>query len=238
MSQDPSDAAFPVTRWSIVAQLGVGQREKQAALGELCRAYWAPLYAFARRSGNSVADAEDLVQGFLSKALQEDLFHRADSDRGKLRTFLLTTFRRYANDQRQKNEAQKRGGGKIVSLEVAGLEDWYEAESESASSPELLFDRRWAVSILTKSVAELAKRWQAKGRGEEFSILRPCLTGGGDAAVYAEIGEQCKITPENAKVRVHRLRAEFQQVLRAEVSETLLERSDIDEELRYLVSLL
>jgi len=238
MKQNPSDAAFPVTRWSIVARLDRGDQSRDVALEELCGAYRAPLYAYARRSGRSVADSEDLVQGFLSKALEDDLFAKAEEDKGKLRTFLLTTFRRYENDQKRREFAQKRSGGKIVSMEAAGLEEWYVSEGAAAHSPETIYDRRWAVTLLANSVATLALDWDKKGRGADFQHLRPYLTGGSDAAAYSKLGIKLGITPENVKVRVHRLRAQFGMVLRDEVTKTLFEQEDVEEELRYLVSLL
>lgn len=227
-----------MTRWSIVAQLYQADHDHEAALEELCRAYRAPLYTFARRSGRSVADSEDLVQGFLSKALQDNLFAKAEEEKGKLRTFLLTTFRRFAKDQQQREFAQKRSGGKVISMEDAGVEEWYESEGSDAQSPELIYDRRWAVSVLGNSVAALALDWEKKGRSEDFSHLRPYLTGGGDAAAYSKIGSKLGITPENVKVRVHRLRAQFGIVLREEVAKTLFKRDDVEDELRYLLTLL
>jgi len=238
MNDNSSNAAFPVTRWSIVARLEIGDRIGRGALEELCRIYRAPIYSFARHSGQSPADAEDLVQGFLFKASTSGLFHKADEERGKLRTFLLTAFRRFMRDEYDKSHAQKRGAGNTVSVDMTELEGWYTKEEASLSSPECAFDRRWALSILENTISTLAGRWEEKGKREEFDVLRPFLTDSGQNDTYAEIGKQFGSSADSVKVKIHRLRASFSSLLRDEVALTIQTDEDVDDELRYLIELI
>jgi len=234
-----SNAPFPATKWSIVLISGRGNAKGEEALAELCQAYWLPLYTFARRDGRSPADAEDLVQGFLAKAISDRLFARADAERGKMRTFLLTAFRRYARDEYRKALAEKRGGGEVVSLDLIEAEKWYASTGETASeSPEQAYDRQWALTLLQRACTRLEETFATRGKLDEFHALRPYLTGTGGFDDYAEIATRLGMKPEAVKVAVHRLRARFGALLREEVRETHADESDIDGELRYLIQLL
>jgi DNA-directed RNA polymerase specialized sigma24 family protein len=145
---ETTPAAFKPTRWSLVIQ-SQGQDEKaKRALEELCAAYWFPLYAWSRRCGASPSDAEDYVQGFFVQVLQKQLFAAANPELGKLRTFMLTAFRRHVNDEQRKESRQKRGGGQIVSFDAAEAEAWYEVEQIEGESADHLFDRQWALTVL------------------------------------------------------------------------------------------
>lgn len=237
MKRPSSHSPFPQTRWSVVLQAAETNEAGRRALGELCADYWFPLYAFARRSGNSAADAEDLVQGFLLKATEDGLFAKADEDKGKLRTFLLTVFRRYARDEYAKTVSAKRGGGNVVSFDAAEAESWYEAESSRDDSPEKIFDRQWAVSLLDNAMNRLERSWRERGKETEFAALRPFLTTGGTTSDYQEIGERIGMKPDTVKVTLHRLRAKFGTVLREEIRETQIDNDDVDAELNYLIQL-
>lgn len=238
MNSESGKAAFPQTRWSVVLQATPDNQAGMKALGELCARYWYPLYAFARRSGNSVADAEDLVQGFLSRSSRDGLFARANAEKGKLRTFLLTAFRRYARDEYKKSIAGKRGGGKLVSFDAAEAESWYSGETSLTESPEALFDREWAVTLLENAMNRLASTWAEKGKATEFSFLRPYLTAAGTAGDYERISAATGMKPGTVKVTLHRLRASFGVALREEIRDTQEEGADIDAELNYLIQLL
>ena len=238
MSQNISDAAFPLTRWSILARLDESDHGVKTALEELCRVYRAPLYSFARYQGHSPSDAEDLVQGFLAKAATNGLFRKADEDRGKLRTFLLTAFRRFMRDEFEKATALKRGAGKTHSMDVAELEEWYVDEDTALKTPESAFDRRWAVSVLENTILTLSERWREKGKLDEFSLLRPFLTESGSADDYAEVGKKSGTSSGTVKVRIHRLRATFAALLREQVALTIESEEDVDDELRYLIELI
>lgn len=238
MAAPASNAPFPATKWSVVLVSGPGNAKGEAALAELCQAYWLPLYAFARRSGRSPADAEDLVQGFLAKAVVDHLFSRADAQRGKLRTFLLTAFRRYAKDEHAKATAEKRGGGAIVSLDAIEAERWYENGGGGDETPEETYDRQWALTLLERTCERLAADFASRGKADDFAVLRPYLTAVAGAEEYEKIGRQLGMKADTVKVAVHRLRARFGAILREEVRETHEGDHDVDAELRYLIRLL
>jgi DNA-directed RNA polymerase specialized sigma24 family protein len=239
MAAPASNAPFPATKWSIVLKSGRGNEKGEQALAELCQAYWLPLYTFARRDGHSPADAEDLVQGFLAKAVIDELFSRADAERGKLRTFLLTAFRRHAKDEQVKANAEKRGGGALVSLDGIEAEHWYAAAGEcEGESPESAYDRQWAMTLLERTCERLRSDCESRGKGGEFDALRPFLTTQANAADYERLGAQLGMKPDTVKVSVHRLRARFGAILREEVRETHGDDSDVDAELRHLIQLL
>lgn len=239
MAAPASNAPFPATKWSIVLTSGRGNAKGEQALAELCQAYWLPLYTFARRSGQAPADAEDLVQGFLAKAVVDELFSRADAGRGKLRTFLLTAFRRYARDERDKAFAEKRGAGGVVSLDLIEAERWYAVEEESPGvSPEEAYDRQWAITLLERTCERLRADCAHRGKADEFEALRPFLTTNANTSDYEAIGSRLGMKPDTVKVAVHRLRARFGATLREEVRDTHADDDDVDEELRHLIRLL
>ena len=239
MAAPDSNAPFPKTKWSLVLDSARGSVKGEQALAELCQAYWLPLYTFARRSGRAPADAEDLVQGFLAKAVIDALFSRADEERGKLRTFLLTAFRRFARDEKAKTLAEKRGGGALVSLDGIEAERWYAAAGEaSGETAEEAYDRQWALTLLERACDRLRADWSGKGKGDEFEVLRPFLTANAAAADYEAIGDRIGMKPDSVKVAVHRLRARFGACLREEVRETHSDDRDVDAELRHLIQLL
>ena len=238
MDQDTGNASFPQTRWSVVLRATPDSRAGLDALSELCSRYWYPLYAFARRSGNSPADAEDLVQGFLSKSTGDGLFSRARADKGKLRTFLLTAFRRYARDEYEKSIAVKRGGGNVVSFDAAEAENWYHENASDLSSPEAVYDREWAITVLQNAMKRLETAWIEKGKGELFSAMRPHLTSEAAAEDFERIGNGAGMKPDTVKVALHRLRAKFGAALRDEIQDTEEEGADIEGELAYLYQLM
>ena len=235
---ETAPAAFKPTRWSLVLQ-SQGQDEKaKRALEELCAAYWFPLYAWSRRCGVSPSDAEDYVQGFFVQVLQKQLFAAANPELGKMRTFMLTAFRRHVNDEQRKESRQKRGGGQIVSFDAAEAEAWYEVEQIEGESADHMFDRQWALTVLDQAMAKLELQAAAKGKSAEFAVLRPFLTGEADTADYEEKGREAGMSANTFKVAVHRLRARFRDALRREVAETQPAEADVDEEMSYLMRVL
>ncbi len=217
----------------------LGQDEKaKRALEELCAAYWFPLYAWSRRCGAPPSDAEDYVQGFFVQVLQKQLFGAANPELGKLRTFMLTAFRRHVNDEQRKESRQKRGGGQIVSFDAAEAEAWYEVEQIDGESADHLFDRQWALTVLDQAMSKLEQQAAAKSKSAEFAILRPFLIGGDEAADYEKAGREAGMSANAFKVAVHRLRARFREALRREVAETQPADANVDEEMGYLMQVL
>lgn len=235
---ETSPAAFKPTRWSLVIQ-SQGQDEKaRRALEELCAAYWFPLYAWSRRCGASPDDAEDHVQGFFVQVLQKQLFAAANPELGKLRTFMLTAFRRHVSDEQRKEGRQKRGGGRIISFDATEAEAWYEAGQIHGESADHMFDRQWALTVLDQAMAKLEEQAAARGKSAEFALLRPFLTGEASADDYEKAGREAGMTANTFKVAVHRLRSRFREALRHEVAETQPDDTDVDEEMRYLMRVL
>lgn len=211
---------------------------RKQALADLCRDYWYPLYAFARRQGRSQEDAEDLTQGFFIHALERDVFSLADRNLGTLRTFLLKIFQRYMGDVRDRERALKRGGGQEhLSLDLEGGENLYAADLATGESPELLFDRTWAQALLRAAHAALATGEQEAGRGKQFEILQSFLTPDSVAEQgYDSVASAADMNPEAVRQAVSRLRKKFRRCLREAIAATLHEPDEarIDEELTAL----
>ena len=240
MERHTAAAAFPLTRWSMVLQARQdGHSEhSRAALEQLCQQYWFPLYAFARRRGQSPADAEDLTQGFFAELISAKLFDLADPAQGRLRTFLLAVFQRHLADQHRRDHALKRGGGRpVISIELDAAEDRLRAELADHETPESIFDLRWAVALLGAVVASLEQEYAAAGKGAHFEALRPFLTGAqAYAAGYEQLARSLGLSNVSARQAVHRLRERFRELLRRGVADTLREPTPaaIDEELAAL----
>lgn len=211
---------------------------RKEALSTLCRDYWYPLYAFARRLGRNQEDAEDLTQGFFAYALEHEVFSLADRDIGSLRTFLLKVFQRYMGDVWDRQRAQKRGGGREhVSLNVEEGEELYSRDFAANETHELLFDRSWAQSVLRIALSTLAAMEQNVGHKSEFELLQSFLTPDGvEEQSYEAVGRELRMTSEAVRQAVSRLRRKFRECLREQIACTLHEPDDarIDAELSAL----
>lgn len=227
---------FPVTQWTAIVDLrNQGTPEEQRrALDKLCRDYWYPLYSFARRSGKRRPDAEDLTQGFFGYLLEKDLFASANQELGKLRTFLLTAFQRYMGGVRDRENAEKRGGGQpVFSLDVDEAERHF-GEPSDTLTPHEIYDRQWALSVLGKSLEALAKSEKSAARFEQYVLLEPFLNPRTqDEGNYESAALALGTTQEAARKAVSRLRSRFRDLLRQQIAETLRfpSESQIDEEL-------
>jgi RNA polymerase sigma factor (sigma-70 family) len=202
---------------------------REEALANLCRDYWYPLYAFARRLGRSQEDAEDLTQGFFAYAIEHDLFSRADRNLGTLRTFLLRVFQRYIGDVRDRETAQKRGGGReLISLNLDDGEELYSRDLAANDTPETVFDRSWAQSLLRATLAKLAASEQSAGREQQFEVLQSFLTPDAVAEqCYDAAGRASGLAPEAVRQAVCRLRKKFRECLRDQIAATLYEPDDV-----------
>lgn len=240
MPPSPGDPRFPTTRWTGVVRVldSDDTQLRKQALADLCRDYWYPLYAFARRLGKSQEDAEDLTQGFFIHALERDVFSLADRNLGTLRTFLLKIFQRYISDVRDRERALKRGGGREhLSLDLEGGENLYAADLATSESPELLFDRTWTQALLRAAHAALATSEKEAGRGEQFEVFQSFLTPDSVAEQgYDAVASAAGMTPEAVRQSVSRLRKKFRRCLREAIAATLHEPDEarIDEELSAL----
>ena len=209
----------------------------QAALERLCRTYWFPLYAFARRQGNSPEDAQDLTQEFFSRLLEKNYLARADPDRGKFRTFLLRSLRNFLINEWKRAGRLKRGGGlEFLSIDTNAAEDRYAAEAPEEFSPDAEYEMRWAVTLIEQVLTVLREEFNAAGKVRLFEELKGFIWGDKSAASYAEIAGQLNLTEATVKVAVHRLRQRFRKLLRAEVAHTVARPEDVDDELRHLIA--
>jgi RNA polymerase sigma-70 factor (ECF subfamily) len=229
---DPSGpSSFATTRWSIVvAAGGPTGPDARAALETLCGTYWYPLYAYARRRGQSRPDAEDLVQGFFAELLDRGSVASADPTRGRFRAFLLTAFQRFAVNEHERGAAQKRGGrARTMSIDFDDGESRFTSEPSHDLTPEREFERRFALALLARVVDGVKRE-----RPDDADLL-PYVGGAGDVRPYAEIAARRGATEGAVKVAVHRLRARYRERLRAEIRETVAEDADVDDEIRHLL---
>ncbi|HEV3115577.1 MAG TPA: sigma-70 family RNA polymerase sigma factor [Gemmataceae bacterium] len=232
----PAAGRFASTRWSLVAAAGQpSSPESQEALATLCRLYWYPLYAYARRRLTNVDDAQDLTQEFFAQLLEKDYLQAADPARGKFRSFLLIAFKHFLAKARERDQAQKRGGGRyIVPLDFQAGERRYHLEPTDSVTPETIFERRWALTLLEQALARLREEFERASKGGLFESLKETLTGDGSTEPYAQIAGRLNMTEQAVKVAVHRLRRRYQELLREEIGQTVTTPAEIDDELRDL----
>jgi RNA polymerase sigma-70 factor (ECF subfamily) len=230
------DGAFPETRWSIVsgARDASDQRRAERALSELCELYWFPLYVFVRRRGASPEDAEDAIQGFFLRLIERGDFATVDAQRGRLRSFLLGSLKNYLAERHKHATAQKRGGRfGPISFDAAEAEQRYQLEPTDESSPDRLFEKRWALTVLESALAELAAEMQAAGKEEQFTALQPFLAWGSADGGYGEAAARLGSSESAIRVAVHRLRKRFGVLVQAHIADTV-GPEDLQEELAYL----
>jgi RNA polymerase sigma factor (sigma-70 family) len=227
---------FASTRWSVVAAVGQGSSpQAQEALATLCRLYWYPLYAYARRRLASIEDAQDLTQEFFAQLLEKDYLQAADPNRGKFRSFLLTAFKHFMSKERDRAQAQKRGGGRAaLPLDFQAGENRYHREPSDHLTPEILYERRWALTLLEQALGLLRQEFIGAGKQQLFEVLKNTLTGDGSAEPYAQIAEKLSMSEQAVKVAVHRLRQRYKELLREEIAQTVATNDEIDDELRDL----
>jgi len=225
-------ASFPLTRWSLVLS---SRAENDDALEELCRLYWAPLYTFCRRSGLSIEDAEDLTQRFFHDLLKNRaaLLAEASPRTGRLRTLFLRVLQHRIIDHHRHSTRVKRGGGEVViPLDTATAEAGLQAIANTAS-PEEVFDRQWALSVLQLALARQEKDFAAAGRAHHFAVLVPFLGLTDSEPDYTSVQQVLGLSESSARQTVHRFRDRFRRHLRDEIAETIADRDGaaIDREL-------
>ena len=227
---------FPVTRWTVVlAASGTPSPESAAALERLCSSYWYPLYAFVRRTGHSPPDAEDLTQEFFARLLEHNWIAHADRDKGRFRSFLLMAMKRFLAKEWDKAKTLKRGGQvRMVPLQFETAETRYTREPADTRTPEQVYEKQWALTLLESVLKALREDYARDGKGALFHALEPCLIGSRDTQPYAALGAQLGMTEGAARVAVCRLRERYRECLRAEIAHTVASPAEVDEELRHL----
>src|SRR6516165_2558126 len=240
MSHQTSDLAHPQgfasTRWSLVLAAGRGDApEAQSALAALCQIYWYPLYAYVRRSGHPADEARDLTQEFFARLLEKHYLRVADPERGRFRSFVLTAFKRFLSKERQRARALKRGGGRrMLSLDFEQGESRFRLEPTTDVTPETLYERRWALTLLDRVMARLRVEFEGAGKRDDFDRLKVFLTGEAAAPSHREVAAELGTTEGAVKVAVHRLRRRFRDLVLAEIAQTVTAPEDAEEELRHL----
>ena len=210
--------------------------DAKSALASLCETYWFPVYAFIRRSGHPHEAAQDLTQGFFTKVLEKNYFKDAKKERGRFRSFLLTSVRHYLSNQRDWDNAAKRGGGAPhLSMEFDDGDRKYQIEPVEDETPERIYERRWALAALDAAITRVSGKYEGAGRRKLFDKLRPFLTGD-DPQSYATLASDLKMTEGSLRVAVYRLRQQFAECLREVIGETVEEQEEVADELRHLMA--
>jgi RNA polymerase sigma factor (sigma-70 family) len=247
MPDDPSDMRpaagkrhFATTQWSVV--LAAGRRsspDSSEALAALCQTYWYPLYAYVRRRVGNVHEAQDLTQAFFAKVLEKNYLAVAQPERGKFRAFLLTSFKNFLANEWDKARTLKRGGGKApIPLDFESGESRFSFEPIDDLTPERLYDKQWALTLLKQVLGRLREEFMRAGKEQQFLHLKVFITGEASLGAYAEAARELGMTEGAAKVAAHRLRRRYRELLRAEIAQTVAEPSEVDDEIRSLFATL
>ena len=214
-----------------------GSGDAEAALEELCRTYWYPLYVFVRRQTATREDAEDLTQAFFARFLEKNYLENLNSQKGRFRAFLLASLKHFLANEWDRAHRQKRGGGiAALSLDWQDADARYQIDPADSLTPDVLYDRAWAVTLLERVLGRLRDE-NAKGdKAKLFDQLKAFLMVGSNAIPYAEVAKQSNLNEGAVRVAVHRLRRRYRELLREEIGQTLSDTAQIEEEMRTLFS--
>ena len=234
----PGPSQFPATRWSLVVAAGDPHRkEARSALVSLCESYWYPLYAYLRRRGYSSDQAQDLTQEFFVRVIEGRYLDRAEPEKGRFRAFLLTSLKFFVADEEDRRRAHKRGGGMVVPLEFSSGEERYQREPGHDETPERIYERRWALSVLDRVVEKLRNEFVQHGRPDHFERLKVFLLGQSDAP-YGALAQELNTSEGALKVAIHRLRKRYRELFRQEIADTVADPAAVESELRHLAAAL
>lgn len=228
--------AFPPTQWTmVISAQNDNSEERSRALEQICRTYWHPVYAYARKRSFNPQDAEDITQGFFAYLLKTDGFGKVQQQQGKLRTFLLVSVRNFMTNDWAKRKAQKRGGGaQILSIDLKDAEDHICLKPADELTPEAVFDRHWATAMLQTVMDRLQAAFENEGKAEQFRALKDFLALGRGERTYQEVGADLGMSEAAIKVAVHRMRKRYRELLLEEIAGTLEPGESAEGELRYL----
>jgi RNA polymerase sigma-70 factor (ECF subfamily) len=236
----PRRESFATTQWSqvLAARDGTSSKARQA-LADLCSTYWYPLYAYVRRRGYRPDEAQDLTQAFFARLLEKESLRAADRERGRFRSFLLASLQHFLCNEHDRARARKRGGGRAaLSFDLDAAEDRYRLDPSHDLTPEKLFERRWALTLLDQVLGRLRQEWEADGKGPLFVALKPTLTGEANTDSYREVASHLGLSEAGVKVTVHRLRRRYRDLLREEIGRTVAQARDVEDEIRNLFAVL
>jgi DNA-directed RNA polymerase specialized sigma24 family protein len=231
---------FATTHWSLVLAAGQSEADQAGpALEALCAAYWYPIYAHVRRAGYDPPTAQDLTQGFFARLLERRVLPRADPQRGKFRGFLLASLRNFLLNEYDRNSAQKRGGGRrVLSIDFDSAEQRYAAEPVDELTADRVFERQWALTVLEQSLAALQRQFAQDGKAQVFEVLAGFLTGDRPTGEYRQAAGDLEMSEAAVKMAVSRLRRRYRDLIREEITRSLADPADVDDELRSLFAAL
>jgi RNA polymerase sigma factor (sigma-70 family) len=234
----PGRKEFPTTSWTLVVDAGDPRHpDCREALARLCEHYWYPIYAYVRRRGHLEEEAQDLTQDFFVRILQGRYLDRADPHKGKFRSFLLNSCKYFLADQGDRARAQKRGEGAILHFEVASGEERYSFEPLDNETPDGIFERNWAVSLLNRVVSRLREEFTQHGAPGDFEKLKVFLLGQSEVP-YAQLAREMGASEGGVKVAIHRLRKRYRVLIQREIGETVADPAEVDSEIQFLISTL
>lgn len=227
---------FATTHWSIVLQAADSSSSEAAgALENLCRAYWYPLYAYVRRRGHSPHEAQDLTQEFFSRLLAGEGLAGVDRSKGKFRSFLLAAMNHLLANEYRRSRTQKRGGGALhFSLDAIAAEERYGVEPVDQLSPDMLFERRWAETLLDRVVATLHEEWDARERTQRFDDLKVFLLDARGTVSLEEVASRLEVNVSTIKSAVQKLRRRYRDLFLEEIAQTVARPEDVEDEVRRL----
>ncbi len=239
MAEDPQEGnsrGFATTQWSAVLLAGhESSPDAGAALAGLCETYWYPLYAYVRRRGHDMNDAQDLTQEFFSLLMDRNYVAAARPERGRFRSFLLVSFKHFLSKERDRANAQKRGGHRLtISLDLASGESRYLGTSTSSLTAEQLYERQWALALLDRVMHRLALEMDEAGRSDWFDKLRGLIAGNTEEGTYAEVAKLIGTSEAAVKMAAHRMRKRYRELLRLEIGETVEHLAEVEDEIREL----
>ncbi len=231
---------FATTHWSaVLAASGADTTKAQAALEDLCRMYWYPIYYFVRRQGHPIHDAQDLTQEFFAQLLEKKWIAAADQSRGHFRSFLLMVLKRFLTVEWRRANAQKRAGDRhCLPLPLDTAETRYAREPADTSTAEQAFEKQWALALLETVLKELRVEYEQDGKGQLFETLKPCLMGSRELQPYATLAATLGMSEGAVKVAVHRLRERYRERLKAQIAHTVASPEDVVGEMRHLIRVL
>jgi RNA polymerase sigma-70 factor (ECF subfamily) len=236
-SQPGQSPLFQTTHWSVVLQAASG--DSAAALERLCRTYWYPLYAFVRRQGHDAPDAQDLTQGFFELFLAKHYLKDVDRDKGRFRSFLLASLKHFLANEWKKANRQKRGGQlDKISFDAVAAEERFKLEPRDETSPEIIFDRRWANAVLDSVLAKLREEFEQSGKRDRFETLSGYIFQEPQSGEYPRLAARWKITESGLRSSVQRVRQRYAALFRAEIANTVNDPRDVDAEISYLLGIL
>ena len=233
-------ARFPTTHWSVILKARQAPtRESRQALAALCEAYWSPAYAYVRRLGCSVDEAQDLVQDFFVRLLEKPALLQADPELGRFRTLVRVSLRHFLSDERARGRAKKRGAGLLIPLAtLESSEDWCRLEPLDDETPDRVYDRRWAFTVLERVMKRLRAEFTRTNKITLFDALKSHLTFDGNPTSYAKLASDLEMSEGAVRIAVYRLRRRYQTLLHDEVAGLVERAEDIDGEIRYLGAVL